>query len=183
MSEPFIGQITMFGGNFAPINYAFCNGQLLPINQYQALFSLIGTTYGGNGTTNFALPNLQSRLSNHMGQGPGLANYAIGQASGVTQVTLTSQTMPAHTHMLLATKGSASTGAVGSGVVPATSNGPVSPAQFYADVETGEPPITRQPMNSAACGPAGGNLPHDNQMPSQCITFIIALQGIFPSRN
>lgn len=182
MSEPYLGQITMFGGNFAPRGYALCDGQLLSINQYSALFSLIGTIYGGNGTTNFALPNLQSRLSNHMGRGAGLSLYALGEAAGAPQVTITSRTMPGHTHMLVATTSDATTGTISSGVVPATANGPYT-AAFYANVEAGEPELMKHPMNAAACGPAGGNLPHDNLMPSLCITFIIALQGIFPSRN
>lgn len=182
MSEPYIGQITMFGGNFAPRGYALCDGQLLSIAQYSALFSLIGTTYGGNGTTNFALPNLQSRLTNHMGRGPGLSLYALGQSAGTPQVTLTSLTMPGHMHMLMATTGPANTGTVGSGVVPATSNGSFSPAEFYATQGSG-PAVEKHAMVSAACGQAGGSLPHTNLMPSLCITFIIALQGIFPSRN
>ena len=183
MSEPFLGQITMFGGNFAPRGYALCDGQLLSISQNSALFSLLGTTYGGNGTSTFALPDLRSRLSIHMGRGPGLSDYSIGQASGEPSVTLMQATMASHTHSLVATIGPAGTGTVASGAVPATSNGPVSPAEFYADVEVGEPAVTKRAMNPAACGTAGGSQPHDNLMPSQCITFMIALQGIFPSRN
>lgn len=182
MSQPYLGQITMFGGNFAPRGYALCDGQLLSINQYSALFSLIGTIYGGNGTTNFALPNLQSRLSNHMGRGPGLSLYALGQSAGEPAVTITSSTMPGHTHMLYASAGLANTGTVGSSVAPATSTGSHT-AAFYATEKTGEPPLTKHAMAAAACNPSGGNLPHDNLMPSLCITFIIALQGIFPSRN
>lgn len=182
MSEPYLGQITMFGGNFAPRGYAVCDGQLLSISQYSALFSLIGSVYGGNGTTNFALPNLQSRLSNHMGRGSGLSLYALGQSAGEPQVTLTSLTMPGHTHMLVATTAEATTSTVGSGVGPATESGP-NRASFYATVGVNDPPVDKFAMNSSACGSIGGSVAHTNLMPSQCITFIIALQGIFPSRN
>jgi microcystin-dependent protein len=182
MSVPFLGQITMFGGNYAPRGYALCDGQLLSISQYQALFSLLGTFYGGNGQTTFALPDLRSRLSVHMGRGAGQSAYTIGQSGGEPSVTITSQTMPGHTHSLVATTGDADTVTVGSGVVPATSNGP-NPAEFYATVDTGQPPLDKHAMNPAACGSTGGSQAHDNLMPSQCITFIIALEGIFPSRN
>jgi microcystin-dependent protein len=182
MSAPFLGQITMFGGNFAPRGYAFCNGQLMPISQNDALYSLIGTNYGGDGSTTFALPNMQSRLSVHMGQGPSLSPYVIGQAGGSSEVTITSQTMPSHNHLFLATTGPADTATIGSGVVPATANG-ARPAAFYGTVGQGDPPLIPHPMNSAVCGMTGGGQPHGNLMPSQCITFIIALQGIFPSRN
>jgi microcystin-dependent protein len=103
MANPFIGEIRMFGGNFAPRQWALCDGQLLSIAQYQALFSLLGTTYGGNGVSTFALPNLQGRLALGYGQGPGLSNYALGQTGGSETVTLTTSTMPGHNHSLLAT--------------------------------------------------------------------------------
>lgn len=183
MSEPFLGQIVMFGGNYAPNGYALCDGQLLPINQYSALFSLIGTAYGGNGQTTFALPNLQSRLSIHMGQGTGLSQYTIGQYGGAPTDTLTLQTMPGHTHTLMATTGPANTGSIGNTVFPATTNGSNSPAAFYANAEAGEPALEKHTMHAGVCGTMGGNLAHDNLMPSLCITFIIALQGLFPSRN
>jgi microcystin-dependent protein len=182
MSEPFLGQITMFGGNYAPRGYAFCNGQLLPISQNAALFSLLGTSYGGNGVSTFALPDLQSRLSIHTGAGPGLSTYVLGQSGGVPSVMIDMNSMPSHMHSLVATIGPANTGAVGSGVVPATTNGP-HPAEFYAAQIQGGLPLTPQKMNPAVCGTAGGSEPHSNLMPSQCITFVIALQGIFPSRN
>src|ERR1700693_2766888 len=108
MSNVFLGQISMFGGNFAPRGFALCNGQTLPITQNAALFSLLGTTYGGNGQTTFALPNLQSRLPVHQGQGPGLSNYVMGQTGGATAVTINSTTMPAHSHTFNATTANAS---------------------------------------------------------------------------
>jgi microcystin-dependent protein len=182
MSNVFVGQITMFGGNFAPRGFALCNGQLLAISQNQALFSLIGTTYGGNGQTTFALPNLQSQLALHYGQGPGQPNYTLGQTAGTPSVTLTTATTPAHTHSLIASQGPADTGTVGSGVLPATSKG-TSNAEFYAAQKQGQPALTPVAMDAGVCGPAGGNAPHTNLMPSQCISFVIALTGVFPSRN
>jgi microcystin-dependent protein len=182
MSEPYLGQITMFGGNFAPRGYAFCDGQLLSISQFSALFSLLGTTYGGNGQSTFALPNLQSRLALHYGQGPGLPSYALGQASGSPSVTLTTSTTANHTHSLIASQGPATTGTVGSDVLPATAGG-VAGVEFYATPMQGQPALTPVAMDNGVCGPVGGSAPHTNLMPSLCITFIIALQGLFPSRN
>jgi microcystin-dependent protein len=182
MSNVYVGQITMFGGNFAPRGFAFCNGQLQSIAQNQALFSLIGTTYGGDGVTTFALPNLQSRLAIHMGQGPGLSNYVIGQNGGAPSVTLTTATTPTHTHNLVATAGPANTVSVGSSVLPATAGG-VSGVEFYATPVQGQPALIPVAMNSGVCSNNGGSQPHPNLMPSLCISFVIALQGIFPSRN
>ena len=150
MSEPYLGQITMFGGSYAPRNFALCDGQILSISQYSALFSLIGTTYGGNGQTTFALPDLRSRLSIHMGQSAGLSNYPIGQSGGEAAVKISSRTMAGHSHSLVATTGEADTGTVGLGVVPAKSNGP-HPAEFYADAEVNEPPLDKQAMNADVC--------------------------------
>jgi len=179
MASPFLAQILMFGGNFAPKNYAFCNGQLLAINQNQALFSLLGTTYGGNGTTNFALPNLQSSLPLGFGQGPGLSNYVQGQTGGSASVTLTQSTTPAHSHTFNATTTSASSATIGSTLVPAKPT--VTNASAYAAGSS--PALVLDPMAANACGVAGGSQPHSNLMPSLCITFAIALNGVFPSRN
>lgn len=180
MSEVFLGQITMFAGNFAPRGFAFCNGQLLPISQNQALFSLLGTIYGGDGRTTFALPNLQSRLPVDVGHGPGLSNYNLGQASGAPSVTITTATMPAHNHTLNATKTPATAATIGITVLPGE---PASPATFYVTPINGEPDPVPQLLNTAVCGSNGGSQSHSNLMPSLCITFIIALQGLFPSRN
>jgi microcystin-dependent protein len=186
MSNAFLGQITMFGGNFAPRGTALCNGQTLPIAQNAALFSLLGTTYGGNGVTTFALPNLQSRLPIHQGQAPGLSSYTLGQTAGVPSVTLDQSTTPTHNHTLSATQTIATTATIGTSVLPGqptVATAPATPA-FYAF--QGAPPLPTlipHPMNAAACGNAGGSQPHTNLMPSLCITFIIYLQGIFPSRN
>lgn len=182
MATPYLGQISMFAGNFAPRSYAFCNGQLLAINQNQALFSLLGTTYGGDGRTTFALPNLQSRLPIHVGNGPGLSNYNLGQAAGSQMVTITSAEMPAHTHTLEATQTDATATAIGETVLPGKPTAGNNPA-FYAAQGSGQAPLTFDALNAAACSATGGSQPHTNLMPSLCISFIIALQGIYPSRN
>ena len=182
MSQPYVGQIDMFGGNFAPRGFALCNGQLMSVTQNQALFALIGATYGGNGVTTFELPNLQSALPVHMGHGPGLSNYPLGQAAGSTSVTLTVANLPHHNHMLTATTANANSTAIGPTLIPATANGDSAPL-FYANPADGQPALTPKPMADAVCGSAGQSQPHSNLMPSLCITFIIALQGMFPSRN
>jgi len=171
--EPFIGQIMQFAGNFAPEGWAFCNGQLLPIASNTALFSILGPTYGGDGRTTFGLPNLQGRVAIHAGTGPGLTPRQIGQFSGSETVTLNITQMPAHTHM----------------VNPKYSNAPgqINPANNYPS-NLGAPNAVYGasgdgPMGSAIVGNAGGSQPHDNMQPWLCVNYIIALQGIFPSRN
>jgi microcystin-dependent protein len=154
----------------------------MSISQYQALFAVIGTTYGGNGVTTFALPNLQSALPIHMGHGLGLSNYAIGQTAGSTSVTLTVSNLPQHNHMLTATKANGNSTAIGPSLIPATATGDSAPL-FYANPVDGQPALTPKPMAGGVCGFAGQSQPHSNLMPSLCITFIIALQGLFPSRN
>jgi microcystin-dependent protein len=179
MTNAFLGQISMFGGNFAPRSTAFCNGQTLAIAQNQALFSLLGTTYGGNGQTTFALPNLQSSLPVHQGQGQGLSNYVLGQAGGTPTVTIDQSTMPIHTHVLQATKSDATSAAITDTMLPAKPT--VAGAEFYA--LQGSPLDVPQTLNASVCGTAGGSQAHSNLMPSLCVSFIIYLQGIFPSRN
>ena len=183
MASPYLSQITMFGGNFAPKNYALCNGQLLSINQNAALFSLLGTMYGGNGTTNFALPNLQSALPMSFGQGAGLSNYVQGQNGGVTSVTLTQQTVPSHQHFMMATKSPAATSpSISTTLLPGAP--PASGAELYANPPTGsQPPLIPHALAAATCSTVGNNQSHTNMMPSLCITFCIALSGVFPSRN
>lgn len=171
MSEPFVAEITMFGGNFAPRGWALCNGQLLPINQNQALFSLLGTTYGGNGQTTFALPDLQGRMPLHAGQGPGLPPFMLGESAGAPQHSLSAAEMPSHGHALNASAGAATTGTPGGGAVLAAAG-----ASAYRD------PTNLVPMG-APLASTGGGQPHENRQPSQGLNFIIALQGIFPSRN
>lgn len=169
MATPFIGQISIFGFNFAPRGWAFCNGQILSIAQNTALFSLLGTTYGGNGTTTFALPNLQSRVPVHFGQGSGLSAYVLGQQAGTETVTLTAGQMPQHNHALnaFATTGTETVPANG---VPANTQGSVNATANTA-------------FASAAVGLAGSNQPHPNIPPYLALNFSIALEGIFPSRS
>jgi microcystin-dependent protein len=183
MSDYFLGQIVMFGGNFAPKGYAFCNGQLLSIAQNQALFSLLGTTYGGDGRTTFALPDLRSRLPTDWGQGPGLSNYQLGQAGGSESVTIDVSTMPSHNHGFNATAVNATANTIANNLLPAQPTEALATPAFYANNVSGQPPITPVALNSNVCGRTGGNQAHTNLMPSLCITFIIALQGLFPSRN
>jgi len=182
MTEFYVGQIDMFGGNFAPRGWALCNGQLLAISQYEALFALIGTTYGGDGVTNFALPNLQSCLPVHVGQGPGLSPYQMGQSAGAPTVTITSQSMPQHTHNLQATVAAATSATINGTELPGQPSSGTTPG-FYAAPQSGLPPLQPQKLAEGACSLVGGSQPHDNLMPSLCISFIIALQGIYPSRN
>lgn len=171
MATPFIGAIRMFGGTFAPVGHAFCSGQLLAISQNDALFALIGTTYGGDGQTTFALPNLQSRIPVHQGTAPGGSTFVIGQAAGTEAVTLIQSQLPAHTHTA---QGNAADGGQTS---PANNFWGLSASNVYSTTA----PAT--PMNAAAIGSTGGSQPHENMLPFLCINFIIALQGIFPSRN
>jgi microcystin-dependent protein len=182
MATPYLGQISMFAGNYAPSGWALCNGQLLSIAQYQALFSLLGTTYGGNGIQNFALPNLQSCLPVHEGTGLGLSTYVLGQVGGTPTVTLTISSMPSHSHTLNATQTVANNVKIGTSLLAAQPTGTNNPL-FYAAQGSGQPPLTPQAMAPGVCGPAGNNLPHTNLMPSLCITFIIALVGVYPSRS
>ena len=182
MSEFFIGQIMMAGFNFAPKFFALCNGQLLPINQNQALFSLLGTQYGGNGTTNFALPDLRSRTP--IGYASSVdpswqpASVQIGQASGVENVTLLSTNLPAHTHSVNASTTNGDN-RIPSGRLFGTSTSTTPPAPNLYAASTG--PLV--PLNPASVAPAGGNQPHSNLQPYSAINFCIALSGIFPSRN
>jgi microcystin-dependent protein len=171
MSEPFLGEIRTFAFNFAPQGLAMCNGQLLSISQNTALFALVGTFYGGNGTTTFALPNLQSRVGIHQGQGPGLSPYELGEVSGAENVTLTSGQMPAHAHSV-EVNGSPGTSTRTTGTVPAR-----TAASDYAAAPDGTV------MNAGMIAAAGGNQPHSNLQPFLVLNFCIALLGIFPSRN
>jgi microcystin-dependent protein len=171
MGQPYVGEIRMFGGTFAPSGWAFCNGAILPISENEVLFQLIGTTYGGNGSTNFALPNLQSRLPVHQGQGPGLSNQIIGQSAGTETVTLTLSQIPSHNHTFNISTTSAAASSPQNNVL---ANGTAN--LYLRDTTTNN-------MNANAIGIAGGSQPHDNIMPFLCITFIISLFGVFPSQS
>jgi microcystin-dependent protein len=174
MAQPFVGQILAVGFNFAPVGWMLCSGQTLPIDQFQALFALIGTTYGGDGVTTFALPNLSGRVPVNQGQGPGLSNYVLGQTGGSENVTLTSAQVGAHTHSLNASSQTGSTATPGTTVALAQN------AQSLVNIYVAPPPNTAM---GNAIGPAGNNLPHENRQPLLAINYIIALEGIFPSQN
>lgn len=184
MSEPFMGEIKMFGGNFAPRNYALCNGQLISIAQNTALFSILGTAFGGNGTTTFGLPDLRSRVPLHWGQGLGLSSYAIGQAGGVESVILSPGQMPAHNHTAQITvqcNPDDATVGIPTGNVLAIPNSATGGAvNAYTPPAGGTANLGGV---TAAIGIAGTGLPHENRQPFLAVTFIIALAGVFPSRN
>jgi microcystin-dependent protein len=172
MSEPYLTEIRIFGFGFAPKGWALCNGQTLPINQNQAIFALIGTTYGGNGITTFQLPNLQGCAPLHMGTNPATGDtYIPGQQAGEVNVTLTFNQMPSHNHQVNANSG-ADANVPSSAVVPG--GGGVS---AYGAAPGGAT------MNAGIVGLTGGNQPHSNMQPTLVLNFCIALQGIFPSRN
>lgn len=172
MSEPFIGQISLFGFNFAPRGWAFCQGQILSIAQNTALFSLLGTTYGGNGQTTFALPDLRGRFPNGFGQGPGLSNYDLGQVSGTENATLLQANMPQHNHPVNCNSEGTTT-ADPTNAVP----GNTPAGQVYASAASGAT------MLPTMIGLTGGNQPFGILNPYLTLNYCIALQGIFPSRN
>lgn len=174
MSNQFLGEIRSLGFNFAPVNWALCTGQTLPISQYSALFSLIGTYYGGNGTTNFQLPNLQGNVPMHWGNGTGLSSYVIGETAGAATVTVATSEMPSHNHVVQVGEGGTVTGTPS----PTTWLSESKPATTY--VNTGAP---NAPLNLTAIGIAGGNIPHDNSQPYLTINFCIAMNGVFPPRG
>jgi microcystin-dependent protein len=171
MSQPYVGEIRMFGGSFAPAGWAFCDGALQPISENETLFNLIGTTYGGDGQETFALPNLNGRTPIHQGTLSGVT-YQIGEAAGVEQVTLTAQTTPIHNHAWVAS------GAVGTGSDPTNSMVAQHPTASLYSVA---PPTGS--MNSTSVSPIGGSQPHENMQPYLCISYIISLFGIFPTQN
>jgi microcystin-dependent protein len=176
MADQFLSEIRIFAGNFAPTGWALCNGQIMPISQNTALFSLLGTTYGGNGTSNFALPNLQGSTPIGAGQGPGLSLRDLGEVGGEQTVALSDSQMPSHKH----TAQAATAGGVNSptGAVWGESKLGKTPLNVYAASGA-----NNVPMSPQALAATGGGQPHNNMPPFQCLTFIIALQGIFPARS
>ena len=174
MAQPYVGEIRMFAGNFAPNGWMCCEGQTLPISENDVLFQLIGTTYGGDGEETFNLPNLASRIPIHMGTGPDGTTYQIGEMAGTEQETLSVQQIPQHTHQLTATATQAS-GTQPAANLPAKAN--VLATQTYG---TDNPPDT---LNNGVGGVAGGSQPHENTQPFLCINFIISLFGVFPSQT
>jgi microcystin-dependent protein len=174
MAQPYIGEIRMFAGNFAPNGWMFCEGQPLPISENDALFTLIGTTYGGDGQETFNLPNLASRVPIHMGTGKSGTNYQIGEMTGVESVTLSTQQIPSHTHPLLATNDVATANVSTGNVLASTTGAAVS--AYGTDT-----PIIG--LVSSSISPVGGSQPHENLQPYLCINFIISLFGVFPSQT
>ena len=170
--DPFVAEVRIFPFNFAPKGWAFCNGQILPLSQNTALFSLLGTTYGGDGKSNFALPNMQGNAPMHPGQGPGLSLHDLGEMSGSQTVTLLDSEIPSHNHTLNSSSLNSTLTA------PAlVSTGRGNPTSVYA---TGGALV---PMSNNAIVPAGGNQPHNNMMPYLTLNFCIALQGVYPPRT
>jgi microcystin-dependent protein len=175
MAQPYVAQILVVGFNFAPYNYAYCNGQLQSIAQNTALFSIVGTTYGGDGIQTFGLPNLQGRSVMNWGSGAGLSSYDIGQVSGVTSVTVSQAQMPNHNHTVYAYAGSTEDlGPTANGWLGEKS----TPEQLFSNATTPD-----SVLNPSFVQAAGGSQPHENQQPFLTLNFCIALYGIFPSRN
>lgn len=179
--EPYLGNVTVFAGNFAPRSWMFCQGQLLAIANYDALYALIGTTYGGDGQVTFALPDFRSRVANHAGQGSGLSNYIVGQMSGTENVTLLSLQMPLHTHSMISFTVQQSASTATTGTNDPTNAYPASGASIYKNASDAS---TMGSYSSLGTTPiAGGNQPVSIIQPYLAMNFIIAVEGIFPSRN
>jgi len=171
VGQPYVGEIRMFAGNFAPNGWMFCEGAAMPIAENEVLFQLIGTTYGGDGEETFNLPNLASRVPIHMGQGQSLSNYVIGETGGTESVTLTAQTTPQHSHPPFASADpSAAKGATGNVLGRGTAD--TYAVEYLPEVLSGQ-----------SITPVGGSQPHENMQPFLCINFIISLFGVFPSQT
>jgi microcystin-dependent protein len=170
MAQPYVGEIRMFAGNFAPVGWLFCDGQQLPISENETLFQLIGTTYGGDGEQTFNLPNLQSRIPIHMGNGPDGVTYPLAQMSGTESVTLTTQQIPIHNHALVATTATGTLSDPTSNLLSDSPNIKLYTAQ-----------VPGQTLNANTVTPVGGSQPHENCQPFLCINYIISLFGLFPS--
>ncbi|MCA6125556.1 phage tail protein [Bradyrhizobium sp. WSM 1704] len=174
MADPFVAEIRIFGFNFPPKGWAFCDGQLLPISQNTALFSLLGTTYGGDGKSTFGLPNMQGSAPMQPGQGPGLSLYDLGQSGGSDNVTLLQTEIPNHTHQMFATVENGTQGTLTTNITLATSmNGKLFQTATSTNLAA---------MSVSALTTAGGSLPHNNMQPYLTLNFCIALQGVFPQR-
>lgn len=172
MADPFLGQIMMFAGNFAPRGFAFCDGQLLAVSQNDALFSLLGTLYGGDGRTTFGLPDMRGRVPLHVGQGPGLSSRPLGSKGGSEEVALTANELPPHTHTVMGSTDPGGTTAP-AGQVLANAGGVDTYSTAAADTTA----------DGTSVGHSGGSQPHPNMMPFECINFCIALTGVYPSRQ
>jgi microcystin-dependent protein len=170
MAQPYVGEIRMFAGNFAPAGWMFCEGQLLPISEFETLFNLIGTTYGGDGQSTFALPDLRGRVPLHFGNG-----FTLAETGGVETVTLTVSQIPAHSHAFLGTRNAAAGAAPSPSVVPG-----IASASTITPYGTDAPTTS---LNASSVSSTGGSQPHDNFQPYLCVNFIISLFGIFPSQT
>jgi microcystin-dependent protein len=171
VAQPYVGEIRMFAGNFAPAGWMFCEGQLLPISENETLFQLIGTTYGGDGESTFALPDMRGRLPIHQGAGPSGTTYILAETGGVESVTLTTPQIAAHSHPLIATDSPATASVPGNNLTASASK------RYYVS------PSTTAPMAAATMSPTGGSQPHNNFQPYLCVNYIISLFGIFPSQT
>jgi microcystin-dependent protein len=181
--EPYLATVTIFGGNFEPRSWMFCQGQLLSIAEYSALFALIGTTYGGDGQVTFALPDTRSRVVNHQGQGPGLSNYYLGQMSGSENITLLQSNLPAHTHTVASLTGNPGA-STDTGTGTGTAGPTVVPGQGVEHYSTTNDGLNMGPYSFATTTPiSGGSLPVNIVSPVLAMNYIIAVEGIFPSRN
>jgi len=179
MSQPYVGQILMFAGTFAPAGWMLCQGQIVPISENETLFNLIGTTYGGDGQSTFALPDLQGRVAVHMGQGSGLSNYVIGEKAGTEEVTLTTQQIPQHNHLVLTNNAEGSASTPTSATIMSSQNignGSDTPNAFapYAAA-------TAVTLPASTLQSTGGSQPHDNIQPVLTISYVISLFGVYPS--
>jgi len=173
MSDPYIGQVMLFAGTFAPANYAKCEGQLMPISANDALFTLIGTTYGGDGVNTFALPDLQGRVPVHMGRSPSTGTtFVEGQKAGSEAVTLTTNQIPVHSHSLSANPAAGNQASPAGGVLAGSGS-----------IERYETVVPQTAFSNQAVAASGGSQPHENQQPFLCLTFIIALYGVYPSQS
>ena len=181
MSQPFLGQITLYPYSFAPYGWLDCAGQLLPVTQYSALFSLLGTTYGGNGTSNFALPNLQGSVTVGQGTLTGGSTYVMGESGGATNVTVTQATMPLHSHPLGATSVHGTSNTPAGNVLATPVKGSVSEGQDKILLYRAPP--TNTPLVPASIAVAGGNQPHNNIQPTLAMRYCIAMTGVYPPRS
>jgi microcystin-dependent protein len=179
MAQPYVGQIMIIGCNFAPAGWMMCQGQLLPISEYETLFQLIGTTYGGDGQSTFGLPDLRGRVPLHMGQGNGLSSYIIGQAAGVESVTLNTQQIPNHNHLSMVSTNPGAASTPGNNILANEAIGLGTATCFSYNAFGG----TQSTLAPATLGITGGSQPHENRQPLLVLNFIISLFGVFPSPN
>src|SRR5947209_884998 len=182
MSSPFLAEVTMFGFNFPPKGWAFCQGQLLPISQNTALFALLGTMYGGDGKSTFALPNLQDQTAVSWGQGPGLQDYLLGEQVGVPNVALLTTEIPAHSHFFSATTNQGTT-ATSAQNQPGLGQAGTKPNSFNANIYSPNPAKATTALSPQAISISGQSLPHNNMQPYLTLNFCIAMQGVFPARG